>query len=89
MFLATKDFSFCLPCKSPAQNETVPNQINQPIQNPTLRWIFQIMEGIGVVRFYESTLRDPVREIIANLTTLRRKIITLLGGAACYIYGIA
>jgi hypothetical protein len=40
------------------QNETLPNQINKPIQNPTMRWIFQIMEGIAVIRFYEKNLRD-------------------------------
>jgi hypothetical protein len=36
------------------QNETLPNQINKPIQNPAHSWIFQIMEGIGVIRFYEK-----------------------------------
>lgn len=25
---------------------TLPNQIEKPVQNPTLRWIFQLMEGI-------------------------------------------
>ncbi len=29
------------------QNETLPNQLNKPVQNPTMRWIFQIMEGRG------------------------------------------
>ena len=24
-------------------NETVPNQVGKPINNPTLKWIFQIM----------------------------------------------
>src|SRR6266705_2174774 len=31
-------------------NETVPNQINQPTGQPTLRWIFQLLEGIHRVR---------------------------------------
>jgi transposase len=70
-------------------NETLPNQINKAIQNPTMRWIFQIMEGIGVIRFYEKNLRDLTREIISNLSELRRKIIRLFGGSACQIYGIA
>jgi transposase len=70
------------------KNETLPNQINKLIQNPTMRWIFQIMEGIGVIRFYEENLRDPVREIITNLSELRRKIIRFFGGSACQIYGI-
>jgi hypothetical protein len=24
------------------QNETIPNQINQPTSRPTLRWVFQV-----------------------------------------------
>ena len=31
-------------------NETVPNQVGKPINNPTLKWIFQIMEGISIVK---------------------------------------
>ena len=31
------------------KNETIPNQVGKPIQNPTLKWLFQIMEGICVV----------------------------------------
>jgi transposase len=71
------------------KNDTIPNQINKPIQNPTMRWVFQIMEGIGVIRFYEKNLRDPIREILANLSELRRKIIRLFGVSACQIYGIS
>jgi len=70
------------------QNETLPNQINKAIQNPTVRWIFQIMEGIGIVRFYQENLEGFVREIITNLNKLRQKIIRLFGGSACRIYGI-
>ena len=70
------------------QNETLPNQINKAIQNPTMRWIFQIMEGIGVVRFYKENLADPIREVITNLNELRQKIINLFGSSARKIYGI-
>jgi transposase len=71
------------------ENETLPNQINKPVQNPTIRWIFQIMEGIGVIRFYEKNLSRPIKEMITNLNELRRKIIKLFGGSACKIYGIS
>jgi transposase len=70
-------------------NETLPNQLNKPIQNPTMRWIFQMMEGIGIIRFYETNLRKPVKEMITNLSELRRKIIRLFGGFATQIYGIS
>jgi hypothetical protein len=32
------------------QNKAVPNQIQQPTQRPTLRWVFQLLEGIHRVR---------------------------------------
>lgn len=70
------------------KKETLPNQINKPIQNPTLRWIFQIMEGIGIVRFYKKNIVDPIREVIANLNDLRIKIINYFGCSAQKIYGI-
>lgn len=70
------------------QNDTLPNQINKPIQNPTLRWIFQIMEGISVVHLYEATLLKPIKTIVANLNALRIKIIKLFGETAQKIYGI-
>ena len=71
------------------KNETLPNQINKPVQNVTMRWIFQIMEGIGVIRFYEKNLATLSRELITNLNELRLKIIRLFGGSACQIYGIS
>ena len=70
------------------KNETIPNQINKAIQNPTLRWVFQIMEGIGVIRFFGKNIRDPIREVMTNLNDLRRKIIDLFGVTAQKIYGI-
>lgn len=71
------------------ENETLPNQINKPVKNPTIRWIFQIMEGIGIIRFYKKNLSEPTKEMITNLSELRRKIIKLFGGSACKIYGIS
>ena len=62
-------------------HETLPNQLNKPIQNPTMRWIFQVMEGIGIIVFYEKDSCKSVKEIITNLSELRRKIIRLFGGS--------
>src|SRR5262249_37118245 len=31
-------------------HETVPNQISQPTTSPTLRWVFQLLEGIHRIR---------------------------------------
>jgi len=69
-------------------DETIPNQINKPAKNPTLRWIFQMMEGINIVKFYDKNMR-LIKEIIANFDELRQKIIKHFGKTAMLIYGIA
>jgi transposase len=70
------------------QNETLPNQLNKPIQNPTMRWIFQLFEGVSIVQFYEQNNLKPVRSVISNLNAVRLKIIRLFGSTACRLYGI-
>jgi transposase len=67
-------------------NETVPNQKNRLIQNPTLRWVFQLFEGIVVVTF--KTANSMYTSLVSNLTELRQKIIRLFGKTACHIYGL-
>lgn len=78
-----------LRCALKEKNETLPNQINKPIQNPTLRWIFQIMEGISIVHIFEKHIEQPLKKLVANLNELRIKIINLFGVIAQKIYGIA
>jgi len=66
--------------------DTLPNQLGKEIKNPTLRWVFQIMEGIALVRFCDASLQGALREVIANLNKLRRKIITLFGETTSCMY---
>ena len=66
--------------------ETLPNQINKPISNPTFRWVFQLMEGIAIVRLYDAPTQS-YRSLITNLNSIRIKIIRLLGKAVCKISG--
>jgi transposase len=70
------------------EDTTLPNQLGKEVCNPTLRWIFQLMEGIGVVYFYEALSTQHVREVITNLTQLRRKIISLFGETTERMYGL-
>jgi transposase len=70
------------------KNETLPNQLNKQVQNPTMRWIFQIMEGISIVQFYKNKIHQPIKDVIANLSELRIKIIRLCGDTACQMYGL-
>ena len=69
-----------------ASKTTLPNQLGKQIQNPTLRWIFQIMEGIGVVHFFEES--SIVRTVITNINAVRKKIVYLFGESAAKIYGL-
>jgi transposase len=68
------------------QHDTLPNQIGQPTSRPTLRWLFQLLEGINRV-----TLSIPghVTIVMEGLTALRRKILQLFGQKVCQIYQIS
>lgn len=68
------------------QGETLPNQIGLPTATPTLRWIFQLLEGINVVTV---VIQHQVRVIIEGLTDLRKKILQLFGQNVCQIYQIS
>ena len=68
------------------QKETIPNQINQPVQRPTLRWIFQLFEGINYVK---QTFNNTIKIVVDRLNDLRLKILHLLGPAVCKIYQIS
>jgi len=69
------------------QRETLPNQIGKKIDNPTMRWIFQLMENIAIVRFYDAS-KSLIKECITNLNELRKKIIMLMGEIAANMYGL-
>ena len=63
------------------QEATIPNQINQEISNPTLRWVFQCFEGINLLQYDNKIHLDGFDE-------LREKIIKLIGGHALNLYKI-
>ncbi|NBT86610.1 MAG: IS1634 family transposase, partial [Alphaproteobacteria bacterium] len=69
------------------KKETLPNQLSKPVTNPTFKWVFQLMEGIAIVKLLDP-LTQSVRALITNLSSLRVKIIRLLGQAVCKMYGI-
>ena len=68
------------------QNESLPNQINQPTQRPTLRWVFQLLEGIHRVRVI---VQDQVHDLIEGLNEVQIKILRLFGQEVCQIYQIS
>jgi transposase len=66
--------------------ETVPNQMNQPTASPTLRWIFQLLEGIHRVRM---TLQGQVHDLSAGLNDVQITILRLFGNEVCRLYQIS
>jgi transposase len=67
-------------------NETIPNQINIPTFTPTLRWVFQCLEGVNFVQTEETY--DKTNIYLDGLDKLRTKIITLIGGHSLHLYNI-
>jgi transposase len=67
-------------------HETVPNQIHQPTLSPTLRWIFQLLEGIHRV---QVTMQGQVYDLIAGLNDVQIKILRLFGHEVCHLYQLS
>lgn len=65
--------------------ETLPNQIRQESNRPTLRWIFQLLGGIEKVVF---KVEDAIREVITGLTPLKQRILSYFGPTVQKIYEI-
>ncbi len=65
------------------QHESLPNQINQPTQRPTLRWIFQLLEGIDRVRV---TIAGEVHDLITGLSEVKIKVLRFFGEGVCRLY---
>lgn len=55
---------------------SVPNQQGNPTQKPTMRWIFQLFEGVHLLL---HTVESRVREIVLNLNEVRLQILRVLG----------
>jgi transposase len=49
-------------------DETIPNQLGKPIKNPTIKWLFQCMEGIAIIK-------NDMMACITNLSNLNVRII--------------
>lgn len=65
---------------------TVPNQINKPTNNPTLKWLFQCFEGVHLVHI---TIDGVIHSIVQGVNELRQQVIDLLGQETKNIYKIS
>jgi transposase len=66
-----------------ARDQTVPNQLKQPTNRPTMRWMVECFEGINLL-----TLPSPggSQTLIHGLEPLHDLVLTLLGPAVSKIY---
>lgn len=64
------------------QGETLPGQNRQPIRNPTMRWVFQMMKAIHIVHY------PGAPTLTSGLNDNKQKIIRLFGDEAVRIYGL-
>lgn len=64
-------------------NETIPHPINPPTSRPTLRWVFQGLEGIERVRV---TVNGPGQALSTGVNEVKIKILHLFGVQVCHVY---
>ena len=67
-------------------NATIPNQIHQPTERPTLRWVFQLLEGIHRVCVM---MQGQVHDMIEGLNDVQIKILRLFGDEVWRLYQIS
>ena len=68
------------------QQEYIPNQIGKPVNKPTLRWVFQLFEGIDFVKI---KVNGRLECLVNGMNSLHEKIIKLFGETTCLIYQIS
>lgn len=66
-------------------NETIPSQVNKSTKRPSMKWIYQLLDGVIILNI---TINNKLRHIVLNLNDTLRKIIRYFGVFACKIYGI-
>jgi hypothetical protein len=67
-----------------ATGQTVPNQLKQATDRPTMRWMFQCFEGISLVAF--TPPKGPPHRELAGLERLHEQVVALLGTACKNLY---
>ncbi|MCI0619107.1 IS1634 family transposase, partial [bacterium] len=62
----------------------VPNQLGKATRTPTMRWIFQLFEGVHLLI---RKTQDKTEEIILNLNPVRCHVLAILGPPFQKMYG--
>jgi transposase len=67
-------------------NEALPNQLGKPVQNPTMKWIAELMNVIAVVTIITNNQKYRV---VTNVKPVHQQIISYFGPYALEIYGLS
>jgi transposase len=69
-------------------NATVPDQLRRPTQTPTIRWVFQLFEGIDILLVRKDG--QVVQRKLVNSRPVQQQVIALLGPQVqkCYLFGL-
>ncbi|HYE68677.1 MAG TPA: IS1634 family transposase [Anaerovoracaceae bacterium] len=67
-----------------SNNETIPDQKGKPTQTPTIRWVFQLFEGIDVLSIWVDGQR--ITRQVLNLNPIHQQIIRLFGPYVSHCY---
>jgi len=69
-------------------NATIPNQLRKPTQTPTIRWVFQMFQGLDILLIHQD--EQVVFRKLVNLRPVQHQVIILLGPLVqkCYLVGV-
>lgn len=65
------------------QDKTIPNQVKKDVQNPSIRWIFQMFEDVLFLTIKNNNI---IQNIVGNLTEAHNTVISCLGNEVSKIY---
>jgi transposase len=67
------------------KKETLPDQKGKPTQSPTIRWIFQVFEGLDILSIWVGDQRT-MRQVL-NLRPVHQQVLQLFGPSIrkCYL----
>jgi transposase len=69
-----------------AKRETIPNQLGKPTRTPTMRWVFQLFEGVHVLIRRNG---PETHETVLNLNSVRTHVLGILGPPFQKMYSAA
>lgn len=66
-------------------NETLPNQLKKETNNPSMRWVYFLFQGVHIVKIRTQEFNQ---DLVINLTPLLEKTIKMFGARAMEIYAL-